>query len=85
VEIAEHHAAVVAQRKARELPENRERLRKRFAIVEGAFGLIKRVMEFRRWTVGGLENVRAQWAMVCTAFNLAKLYTLWRRAKLAAA
>lgn len=82
VEIGEHHAVVVAQRRARALPENRRRLAQRGAIVEGPFGLIKRVMEFVRWTVGGWENVRAQWSWVCTAFNLRKLYARWCRGEL---
>jgi transposase len=79
IDIGEHHAVVVAQREARAVPENRARLRQRSAIVEGPIGIIKQVMEFRRWTVAGHENVAAQWTWVCSAFNLRKLYALWRR------
>ena len=82
VEIGAHHAVVVAQREARAVPANRARLRQRGAIVEGPIGIVKQVLEFRRWTVAGLENVRAQWTWVCAAFNLRKLYALWRHGRL---
>ena len=42
-------------------------------IVEPVFGILKQGEGFRRWTVRGLENVRTQWALVCTAYNLKKL------------
>ena len=31
----------------------------------------------RRFTVRGLESVRTQWSLVCSAFNLRKLYRYW--------
>jgi len=30
-----------------------------------AYGLIKEIMHFRRFTVMGLEQVRVQWSLVC--------------------
>jgi transposase len=47
-------------------------------IVEHLFGIVKGIDGFRRFTVRGLEKVRAQWALVCTAVNLRKLYAAWR-------
>ena len=41
------------------------------------FATIKQAMGFRRWTVRGWENVRTQWSLLCTAFNLKKLYQRW--------
>ncbi len=58
-------------------PENIEKLRKRNQIVEHTFGEIKRILGFRRWTVRGLDNVRAQWAMLCSIVNLKKIYKVW--------
>jgi transposase/IS5 family transposase len=46
-------------------------------IVEHLFGIVKGVDGFRRFSVRGLEKVRAQWALVCTALNLRKLYASW--------
>jgi transposase len=47
------------------------RLRKQ--IVEAVFGQIKQGRGFRQFLLRGLENVRAEWAMICTAHNLVKL------------
>ena len=58
-------------------PENSEKLRKRNQIVEHTFGEIKRILGFRRWTVRGLDNVNAQWAMLCSIVNIKKIYKAW--------
>ncbi len=54
-------------------------LRRRKAIIEPVFATIKQAMGFRRWTVRGLENVRTQWSLLCTVFNLNKLCQHWRK------
>ena len=66
-------------------PRLRNLLGLRKEIVEHLFGIIKAVDGFRRFTVRGLDKVRAQWALVCTAVNLRKLSTsaTWRGAALA--
>ena len=51
-------------------------------IVEHLVGIVKTIDGFRRFTVRGLDKVRAQWALVCTAVNLRKLYAWWRQGKL---
>ncbi len=57
-------------------------LKKRREIVELPFAWIKQGMGFRRWTVGGLQGTRTQWALLCTVVNLRKLYPLWKAEKL---
>ena len=47
------------------------RLRKQ--IVEAVFGQIKQARGFRQFLLRGLENVTAEWAIICTAHNLVKL------------
>ena len=54
------------------------RLRKQ--IVEAVFGQIKQARGFRQFLLRGLENVSAEWAMICTAHNLVKLATFARAA-----
>jgi transposase len=54
------------------------RLRKQ--IVEAVFGQIKQGRGFRQFLLRGLENVRAEWAIICTAHNLVKLGNLARAA-----
>ena len=51
------------------------RLRKQ--LPEPVFGQIKQARGFRQFLLRGFENVRAEWAMVCTAHNLLKL-AHWR-------
>jgi transposase len=51
----------------------RSRYRLRKQIVEPVFGQIKHARGFRQFLLRGLEQVRAEWAMICTAHNLLKL------------
>lgn len=49
---------------------------KRKHIVEPVFGLIKRVMGFRQFSLRGLSKVQGEWNLVCLAWNLRRLATL---------
>jgi transposase len=51
----------------------RSRYRLRKQIVEPVFGQIKQARAFRQFLLRGIEKVKAEWAMICTAHNLAKL------------
>ncbi len=77
VRLGPHHQAIRRQRGQRRRAENQAVLRRRKAIVEYPFGLIKWAMEFRRFTVAGAAAVRVQWALICTAFNLRRLHREW--------
>ncbi len=50
---------------------SRYRLRKQ--TVEPVFGQIKQARGFRQFLLRGLDKVEYEWAMICTAHNLAKL------------
>jgi hypothetical protein len=73
------------QREKRGDPVKQALLRQRKAIIEPVFATIKQAMGFRRWTVRGLENVRTQWALLCTTYNLKKIYQHWAASALAPA
>jgi hypothetical protein len=77
IEISPYHAAVTKQRQKQGDPAKQKLYRKRKMIVEPVFGIIKQARGFRRWTVRGLENVQTQWSLVCSAFNLKKMYAVW--------
>ncbi|HLE03357.1 MAG TPA: IS1182 family transposase [Anaerolineales bacterium] len=77
IEISPYEAAVERQRAKLQDAEKQKLLKRRKVIVEPAFGVIKQVEGFRRWTVRGLQPVKTQWALVCTAFNLKKMYKRW--------
>jgi hypothetical protein len=46
----------------------------RKAIVEPVFGQIEERRGFRRFSLRGLDNVRAEWKLVCLTGNLLKLF-----------
>ncbi|UPK38548.1 transposase [Bradyrhizobium sp. 186] len=51
----------------------RSRYRLRKQIVEPVFGQIKQARGFRQFLLRGIDKVKAEWAMICTAHNLTKL------------
>ena len=57
----------------------------RKAIVEPVFGQIKECRHFRRFSLRGLENVRAEWKLVCLTHNILKLFRSGRGFQTAAA
>jgi transposase len=64
------------ERMARKLrtKKGRETYSKRKQIVEPVFGQIKEVRGFRRFFLRGLENVSAEWDLICLTHNLLKLF-----------
>ena len=42
--------------------------------MEPVFGIIKEQLEGRRFLLRGLENVRGEWALLCAAYNLRKIF-----------
>ncbi len=51
------------------------RLRK--CTVEPVIGIIKEVLGFRQFSLRGLANVAGEWCLVCLAFNLKRMHTLF--------
>ncbi len=51
----------------------RSRYRLRKQVVEPVFGQIKQARGFRQFLLRGIEKVKAEWALICTAHNLTKL------------
>jgi transposase len=51
------------------------RLRK--CTVEPVIGIIKEVLGFRQFSLRGLAAAAGEWCLVCLAFNLKRMYTLW--------
>ena len=52
---------------------HRSRYRLRKQIVEPVFGQIKQARGFRQFLLRGIDKVKAEWALICTAHNIAKL------------
>jgi transposase len=51
------------------------RLRK--STVEPIIGIIKEILGFRQFSLRGLAAVTGEWALVCLAFNLKRMHTLY--------
>ena len=51
---------------------HRNRYRMRKYTVEPVFGQIKQARGFRQFLLRGIDKVQAEWALICTAHNLAK-------------
>jgi hypothetical protein len=51
----------------------RSRYRLRKQVVEPVFGQIKQARSFRQFLMIGLDQVRGEWGMICTAHDLLKL------------
>lgn len=83
VQIHPNHDALVRQREKLKDETMRAILKQRGATVEPVFGWVKEAMGFRRWTVRGLDKVKTQWLLLCTAMNLLRLQKAWIAGKLA--
>ncbi len=77
IDIQPGHAAVVAAHARWQQPSTAELYELRAPTVEPVFAQIKQQMGFRRWTVRGLDKVRAQWAMLMLTWNLHVIYRHW--------
>jgi len=65
-----------------ELEANKEKLKRRKALIEPIFALVKEIDGFRRFTVKGIEKAKTQWSMICTTVNLKKMYKLWAKGEI---
>lgn len=57
-------------------PEARESYRKRKWLAEPPNGWIKNVLGFRQFSLRGLQQVQAEWKLVCLALNLRRMATM---------
>lgn len=51
------------------------RLRK--CTIEPVFGIIKEVLGFRQFSLRGLKAAAGEWSLVCLAYNLKRMHTLY--------
>lgn len=82
VQIHPNHDALLRQREKHKDETLRAALKKRSKTIEPVFAWCKEGMKFRRWTVRGLEKVKTQWVLLCTAINLRRLHKHWVTGKL---
>lgn len=72
------HAEALRQHRAwMATDEARQRYARRKELVEPVFGILKEQFGARRFLLRGLANVRAEWSLLATAFNLRTLWRCW--------
>ncbi len=59
-----------------ETPHGKELYRKRKHTVEPVFGIIKHCLGFRQFLTRGKENVSNEWNLVCSAYNMKRMFNL---------
>lgn len=60
-------------------PQAKEAYRLRKQLSEPVFAILKEQLGVRRFLLRGLVKVRAEWDLLCAAFNLRSLLRAWRR------
>ena len=56
----------------------KQMMRQRGAVVEPVFAVMREHMGLLRFLRRGLENVRAEWLLLCAAYNLRVIWQAWR-------
>jgi transposase len=65
----------MAYKLATEIGKEIYRLRK--CTVEPVIGIIKEILGFRQFSLRGRINAAGEWCLVCLAFNLKRMHSLW--------
>ena len=56
--------------------EGKEIYKKRKQTVEPVFGIIKEILGFRRFSLRSEKKSNAEWSLVCTAYNIKRMFKL---------
>lgn len=78
LEVGPEEARLRAHRVLMATDAAKARYRQRKELPEPAFGILKEQLAARRMLLRGLDNVRAEWGLLATAFNLRTLWRAWR-------
>lgn len=78
IELGPNHAALARQKRRQREEDAQALLKRRRGLIERVFGTIKDGYGFRRFTRHGLENAQTEWALMCTTYNMKKLYNRWK-------
>jgi hypothetical protein len=70
------HPVLVAMQAKLKTDAGRRMYARRKQTVEPVFGIIKQVLGLRQFLHRGLEKVRAEWELVCLAYNVKRLFVL---------
>jgi transposase len=77
LQIGPNESALQAHRVWMATPQAKTAYRQRKQLPEPTFGILKELHGARRFLLRGLANVRAEWTLLATAFNLRTLARVW--------
>ena len=78
VEIGLHDVALRRHREWMATDEAKQLYVRRLPLVEPLFAIIKNRLDAQQFKLRGIANVRAEWTLLVTAFNLRTLWRVWR-------
>lgn len=78
IEVSEYEDVLRRHRQVMATPQAKEKYKLRKTLPEPTFGIMKEALGARRFLLRGLQNVRAEWALLATAFNLRTLWRIWK-------
>ena len=67
---------LIAMQEKLRTEEGKQIYRVRKSTVEPVFGIIKEVLGFRQFLLRGVQKVSLEWDLVCTAYNVKRLWAL---------
>ena len=77
LKVGEYETHLDRHRKLMALPEVQVLYKRRKELPEPVFGIIKEQQGGRRFLLRGRANVKAEWALLATGFNLRTLHRVW--------
>ena len=78
LEIGPYDVALRRHRDWMATDEAQQAYRRRLPLIEPLFAIIKNQLGAQRFSLRGIVDVRAEWDMLVTAFNLRTLWRVWR-------
>ena len=78
IEIGQHDTALRRHRDWMETEEAKQAYLRRLPLIEPLFAILRNQLGARQFTLRGLANVKAEWSMFATAYNLRTLWRVWR-------
>jgi len=77
IQIYENDAFKATMRQKLHSQEGQQRYLKRMSTVEPVIAQLKQVLDFRKFLLRGKEKVKTEFRLLCTAYNLKKLATIY--------
>ncbi len=77
IRVSEYEPVLQRHRKVMATDSAKDLYRRRKALIEPVFGLLKECHDARRFLLRGRHNVLSEWYLLGTAFNLKSLHRVW--------